>query len=366
MEDSLISNSLNLMKFEERLKNAKLEKELTRAPTLRRALLRTRWLGSVGGTFLLISAIRELISSFKLLDDTPVPALIALVSLAISIAVLILSRMSTNAASRRDLHRVARVFGWLKAVLSAYLLMTFCTAIYIIIQLNESGANPAPYLLLALIPAGFVFFWLLDIRTARAEILAIKQTEPGSPDDKERRSPLEVAAIKRRRLIFAAIGSIVCSGVLAGLFWFLATYRYEWLAEHLTGKPLGMVEPFELYSQLADSGDSPPLWDKWAGDLYTKATGLPHPSTVEPDPAPSTDSDQGGPAAPITDSDAAVEAYNLYLNDHPEIYGELNRRIFMIDFAAYLVCFSILSFAAVLILSKHATKNGHAASDPNM
>lgn len=343
------------MNYEDRLQQAKQEKSLSDAPLLRRAVLLTRWFGLLGGIFLMISAIRGLIAGADLMDETAVPMMIAAFEAVLAASIFTLSRMTNSAAGRYDMGRLFTVLGRLKAVLITKLALVFGTMLYLMILVSGAGAKLLPFLITLLLPAIIIFMWIRDITRGRSEIRSLPNAGANMPP------ALKIATRKRTKAEFLrfcgviAAVSAVCSALCAGCIWYLATYRTEWFTEHFTGKPLGLIEPLEMYDRYRISKGSVSIWDQWTGDLYAEATGRPNPY-----PPQGNDMDPSGSPS----DEAAFAAFNAYVDGNPEISRSLNHRAFFIDVVAYLVVFCALGAGTCILLGYPASKVDSRTAPP--
>lgn len=321
------------MNYEDRLQQAKQDKSLSDAPMLRRAILRTRWFGLIGGTILILAAIRGIVVGVDVLDDTAVPLVIAIVGAVIAVGVFVLSRMTNSAAKRYDMTQLSNALGRLKTFLIAQLILVVSSAVYTVVILSDTEINPLPYLLPSVLSFMILLMWMLDIDKGRAEIKLLVGNAFNSPVTESTSTPTRPAGSKLRFFSWMIAVSGIGSALASGLFWYLASYHLDWFTENFSGKPIGWIEPYEAYEQFRTQRGDSLLWDEWIADLTADGTIQPDHHSYETETSDVAES-------PYPEDTSSLDSFSY--NHGPEIYKILNRRIFFFDFAAYLILFSLL------------------------
>lgn len=167
------------MSLEDRLDEAKKDKLLTKAPALRRVILRSRWFGTIGGIFMVISAVRNLNKS-SLDDPSPVVTVISILGILFSVAVLAISQRIVRAADARDLAETKKLLKSLRGILIFGLLCALGSAVSALVIMSEGGGGGGALMLILLfilIPFAVLGAWIREVARANEEIEALEGGE---------------------------------------------------------------------------------------------------------------------------------------------------------------------------------------------
>ena len=167
------------MNLEDRLDEAKKDKLLTKAPALRRVILRSRWFGTIGGIFMVISAVRNLNKS-SLDDPSPVVTVISILGILFAVAILAISQRIARAADARDLAETKKLLKSLRGILIFGLICSLGSGLYAFVALSEGGGGGGAalvILLFMLVPIAVIGAWIREVARANEEIEALEVGE---------------------------------------------------------------------------------------------------------------------------------------------------------------------------------------------